>query len=64
MLGIFAFSVHGVQGALMVMINHGISTGALFFLIGMLYERRHTHLISAFGGITKVAPLFGAFRCS
>jgi NADH-quinone oxidoreductase subunit M len=61
MLGIFAFSVHGVQGALMVMINHGISTGALFFLIGMLYERRHTHLISAFGGITKVAPLFGAF---
>ncbi len=61
MLGIFAFSVHGVQGALMVMINHGISTGALFFLIGMLYERRHTHLIAAFGGITKVAPLFGAF---
>jgi NADH-quinone oxidoreductase subunit M len=61
MLGIFAFSVHGVQGALMVMINHGISTGALFLLIGMLYERRHTHLISAFGGITSVAPLFGAF---
>ena len=61
MLGIFAFSVHGVQGALMVMINHGISTGALFFLIGMLYERRHTHLIAAFGGITKVAPVFGAF---
>jgi NADH-quinone oxidoreductase subunit M len=53
--------VHGVQGALMVMINHGISTGALFLLIGVLYERRHTHLISAFGGIANVAPVFGGF---
>ena len=45
MLGIFALTVQSVQGALMVMINHGISTGALFFLIGMIYERRHTRLI-------------------
>ena len=42
----------------MVMINHGISTGALFFLAGMLYERRHTRLVAAFGGIAKVVPLF------
>jgi NADH-quinone oxidoreductase subunit M len=45
MLGIFALTVQSVQGAFMVMINHGISTGALFFLIGMIYERRHTRLI-------------------
>jgi NADH-quinone oxidoreductase subunit M len=49
-----------VQGALMVMINHGISTGALFFLAGMLYERRHSRLIEAFGGIAKVVPLLAA----
>jgi NADH-quinone oxidoreductase subunit M len=60
MLGIFAFTVQSVQGALMVMINHGISTGALFFLIGMVYERRHTRLIEAYGGIAKVVPMFAA----
>jgi NADH-quinone oxidoreductase subunit M len=49
-----------VQGALLVMINHGISTGALFFLIGMIYERRHTRLIDSYGGIVRVVPLFGA----
>ncbi len=58
MLGIFALTVQSVQGALMVMINHGISTGALFFLIGMIYERRHTRLIDAYGGIAKVVPMF------
>jgi NADH-quinone oxidoreductase subunit M len=58
MLGIWAASVQGVQGALMVMIGHGFSTGALFFLIGMLYERRHTREIAAYGGIAKVVPLF------
>lgn len=58
MLGIFAMTVASVQGALMVMINHGISTGALFFLIGMIYERRHTRLIEAYGGIAKVVPMF------
>src|SRR5215216_3658805 len=58
MLGIFALTVQSVQGALMVMINHGISTGALFFLIGMLYERRHTRLIEAYGGIARAVPMF------
>ena len=60
MLGIFAMTVQSVQGALMVMINHGLSTGALFLLIGMIYERRHTRLISAYGGIARVVPLFSA----
>ncbi|HEY2026852.1 MAG TPA: proton-conducting transporter membrane subunit, partial [Gemmatimonadaceae bacterium] len=44
----------------MVMINHGLSTGALFFLIGMIYERRHTRLIEAYGGIARVVPMFAA----
>jgi NADH-quinone oxidoreductase subunit M len=60
MLGIFALTVQSVQGALMVMINHGISTGALFFLIGMIYERRHTRLIDSYGGIARVVPMFAA----
>ena len=60
MLGIFALTVQSVQGALMVMINHGISTGALFLLIGMIYERRHTRLIDAYGGIARVVPMFAA----
>jgi NADH-quinone oxidoreductase subunit M len=58
MLGIWSVTVIGVQGALMVMISHGISTGALFLLIGMIYERRHTRLIEAYGGIARVVPLF------
>ncbi len=58
MLGIWAATLQSVQGALMVMINHGLSTGALFFLIGMLYERRHTREISAYGGIARVVPVF------
>jgi NADH-quinone oxidoreductase subunit M len=60
MLGIFALTVQSVQGALMVMINHGISTGALFLLIGMIYERRHTRLIDSYGGIARVVPMFAA----
>src|SRR5256886_15103011 len=60
MLGIWALTLQSVQGALMVMINHGLSTGALFFLVGMLYERRHTRLIEAFGGLAEVVPLFAA----
>jgi NADH-quinone oxidoreductase subunit M len=55
-IGIFALQVNGLQGAMLVMISHGISTGALFLLIGMLYERRHTRLIEDFGGIGRVAP--------
>jgi NADH-quinone oxidoreductase subunit M len=60
MLGIFALTVQSVQGALLVMINHGISTGALFFLIGMIYERRHTRMIESYGGIARTVPLFAA----
>ena len=60
MLGIFALTLQSVQGALMVMINHGISTGALFLLVGMIYERRHSRLIESYGGIAKVVPLFAA----
>ncbi len=60
MLGLWALTLQSVQGALLVMINHGISTGALFFLVGMLYERRHSRLIAAFGGIAKVVPMLAA----
>jgi NADH-quinone oxidoreductase subunit M len=59
-LGIWALTLQSVQGALMVMINHGISTGALFFLVGMIYERRHTRLVADFGGIARVMPAFAA----
>jgi NADH-quinone oxidoreductase subunit M len=57
MLGIWGSTVESVQGAIMVMVSHGLSTGALFFVIGMLYERRHTRKIADFGGLAKVAPL-------
>src|SRR6266853_1747168 len=60
MLGIWALTLQSVQGALLVMINHGISTGALFFMAGMLYERRHSRLVEAFGGIARVVPLLAA----
>jgi NADH-quinone oxidoreductase subunit M len=60
MLGIFALTVQSVQGALMIMINHGISTGALFFLIGMIYERKHSRLIADYGGIARAVPMFAA----
>jgi len=58
MLGIWGGSLQSVQGALMVMISHGFSTGALFLLIGMLYERRHTRLLADYGGIARVVPVF------
>jgi NADH-quinone oxidoreductase subunit M len=60
MLGIAALTTTGVTGAVYQMLNHGISTGALFFLVGMLYDRRHTHLISEFGGLRPVMPWFFA----
>ena len=56
--GLFSLNEIAVTGSLYQMLNHGISTGALFLLVGMIYERRHTREISAFGGITKVMPLF------
>ena len=58
MLGLFALTRESVQGAMMVMIGHGLSTGALFLLIGMIYERRHSRELAAYGGIAKVVPVF------
>ncbi len=58
MLGLFAFTLQGAQGSLLQMVNHGLSTGALFLLVGMLYERRHTRQIEDFGGIAAVAPVY------
>ena len=57
-LGLFSLNAIAATGAYYQMLNHGISTGALFLLVGMIYERRHTREITAFGGITKVMPLF------
>ena len=59
-LGIFALNSQGLQGATLQMVNHGISTGGLFLIVGMLYERWHTKEMAAYGGIWKVMPLFGA----
>jgi NADH-quinone oxidoreductase subunit M len=59
-VGVFGLSHQGLQGGVIQMVNHGISTGALFLLVGMIYERRHTRLISEMGGIQKSAPLFAA----
>ncbi len=61
MLGLFALNMQGIQGGILQMINHGISTGALFLIVGMIYERRHTRMIEDYGGIAKVVPLFAAF---
>jgi len=58
MLGLFAFNPNGINGAVMQMINHGISTGALFMLAGILYERRHTYEIAEFGGLASVMPTY------
>lgn len=58
-LGIFALNSQGIQGSILQMVNHGISTGGLFLLVGMLYERRHTKELAAYGGIWKAMPLFG-----
>ncbi|MCP3164834.1 complex I subunit 4 family protein [Myxococcus qinghaiensis] len=58
MLGIFALTAEGATGSAYQMLNHGISTGALFLLFGFLYERRHTRLMADFGGIAKVMPVF------
>ncbi len=61
MVGLWALDASGIEGAILQMVNHGISTGALFLLVGMLYERRHTREIAAFGGIARVMPAFSAF---
>ena len=58
MLGIFAFNSHAINGAILQMINHGISTGALFLIVGVLYERRHTRMIADYGGVSARMPVF------
>jgi NADH-quinone oxidoreductase subunit M len=58
MLGIFAANQAGMQGALLQMINHGVSSGALFLLVGVIYDRRHTRLVKEFGGLAKVMPVY------
>lgn len=61
MLGMFALNVQGLNGSVLQMVNHGLSTGALFLLVGMLYERRHTRLIADFGGVARPMPVFAFF---
>jgi NADH-quinone oxidoreductase subunit M len=58
MLGMFALNPQGLSGAVLQMINHGLSTGGLFLLVGILYERRHTRMLSDYGGIAKVMPVY------
>ncbi len=60
-LGIFVLNIQGIEGGIYLMISHGLSTGALFLIVGMVYERRHTKIIMEFGGISKVMPLLAAF---
>jgi NADH-quinone oxidoreductase subunit M len=61
MLGIFAMNEEGMCGGILQMLNHGFSTGALFLIVGMIYERRHTRMIADFGGLSKVMPVFATF---
>lgn len=58
MLGIFSLTAEGLHGAILQMVNHGLSTGALFLIVGMIYERRHTRDINAFGGLWKIMPVY------
>ena len=59
MLGLFALNAQGVQGAILQMVNHGLSTGALFLLVGMIYEQTHTRELKVYGGLWKITPIFG-----
>ncbi len=61
MLGIFALNMAGVQGGVLQMINHGISTGALFLLVGVVYERRHTRMIAEYGGLARQMPIYATY---
>ncbi|MDD3579964.1 MAG: NADH-quinone oxidoreductase subunit M [Desulfobacca sp.] len=60
MLGLFTYNMAGVQGGIIQMINHGLSTGALFLIVGIIYERRHTRLIAEFGGLSTPMPIYAA----
>ncbi|MGQ9671715.1 MAG: NADH-quinone oxidoreductase subunit M [Candidatus Aminicenantales bacterium] len=61
MLAVFALNIEGIEGAIYQMLNHGLSTGALFLIVGILYERAHTRLIKDFGGVSSQMPIFAAF---
>jgi len=61
MLGVFALNYQGLTGGVLQMVNHGLSTGALFLIVGLVYERRHTRLIADYGGLWKVMPIFAVF---
>jgi len=61
MLGMFALNPLGLQGSVLQMVNHGLSTGALFLLVGIVYERRHTKEIAQFGGLAHVMPVYATF---
>ncbi len=61
MIGLFALNIQGIEGGIYQMLNHGLSTGALFLLVGMIYERRHTRLMEEFGGIAKIMPVYATF---
>jgi NADH-quinone oxidoreductase subunit M len=61
MLGVFALNIQGMEGGIYQMLNHGISTGGLFLIVGMIYERRHTRMIADFGGLAKVMPRLAVF---
>ena len=63
-LGIFALTTQGLEGGIFTMISHGLTTGALFLLVGMLYDRRHTREISGFGGLWKSVPVLGGLFCA
>jgi NADH-quinone oxidoreductase subunit M len=60
MLGLFALNIQGIQGGIYQMVSHGLSTGALFLLVGMLYDRCHTRMIADFGGLWRQLPVFSA----
>ncbi len=60
MLGLYVLTRQGVEGSVLQMINHGISTGALFLLVGIVYERRHTRLIKEYGGIARIVPIYSS----
>ncbi len=60
MLGLFALNTQGIQGSILQMVNHGLSTGALFLLVGIIYEQTHTRELKVYGGLWKITPIFGA----
>ena len=61
MLGMFALNPPGLNGSILQMINHGLSTGALFLLVGIIYERRHTRMIAEYGGLSKQMPVYATY---